>query len=126
MFHKFINNKIINNINSDFKEIVLFFFKKQNKYNQYMQQNFGTSKKQICRLIEFGLSELPDFHMEDKKNYDLANYFSILSEIKKLPDDLHSFLVDVMLYCEEGFDVPTGFQSIQSIKKEFANLKCKV
>ena len=67
-------------------------------------------------LIMNGLKQLTD-----KEDNTLGDYFFILSEIQGIPDDIRSYLMDVMLWCEENETHPNeqGWGDAATVRRYF-------
>lgn len=113
------------NLQSKINLEILDGFKK-NKYFDYLYNNLLKDNTNIFELIEFGLEKLKNESNKLKNLDNLAHYFLVLSEIKKIKEnvELHSFLVDVMVYCENITNIEvTVFKSIEEIENTYKNIK---
>ena len=90
--------------NSDLNEYTLFLKKALKKDSDI--------HKQLAVFTEYGISRMQD----DVENFALADYFFVLSEIKGLPDEIHSFFTDVMVYCEDRM---VNFTNISQIREYY-------
>ncbi len=108
--------EIWKNFNEDTRqEIRDLFDDNQNEHlvflKKALQKNDNILKK-IPVFVEYGLSRVRD----DEDNFALSDYFFILSEIRGLSDDVHSFFTDVMIYCE---DKMINFTNASQIKNYY-------
>jgi len=113
--------KIPNNIDEE----MLNGFEK-NRYFEKVYNHLMKDDIDILELIEFGLEELKKGSSKLENLDELAHYFLVLSEIKKFKKniDLHSFLVDMMVHCENTTNTGvSSFKSIEEIENAYKNIK---
>ncbi len=97
-------------------EITILLQNNQNEHIVFLKNTLKKNlniSKQLPVLVEYGLT-----HVKDKgTDFALANYFFILSGIKNIHSDTHSFFTDMMIFCEE--DEYTALKNISEIKNYY-------
>lgn len=101
----------------------LFFeYIKKEEHNPHLEHFIEALANDVLNLNEvftYGMQHLPaDEQRPDKM---LANYFFFISEITGITDEIQSFAVDCMVYCET--DMYDGMVKRENIFSDFEKIK---
>ena len=106
------------------KEVSDIMMRSDSKYISIFLENLSNGGK-VSELFKYGISFVDVRDKSEREN--LSEYFFLLSEIKKLPEEARSFALDVSVFLEDNVDTNINeYKNFDPYKIYNAEIESKV